>query len=266
MTITPKLLAAGIILGAVAAPTSAQPLPDPNAPTPTQVPPEPVDPTRVPTDPPPVEPTTTDVVLPAPPPTIVTTTVPPPRDVDTPEPTMFQRLGFSLSAGAGVAGFTSDSLRSTTSDGGLWDVRATLGTRQRIAIEAAYVGSAQSIDALGLDDSAVLLSNGVQGNLRLNLIANLDVQPFVFAGAAWRRYSITNTDANTSDISDEDDVLEIPVGVGIAYRYRGLVLDARGEYRPSFDEDLMQSRNTTDTQDRATMDRYGVQANIGFEF
>jgi hypothetical protein len=180
--------------------------------------------------------------------------------------TTFEDIGASISAGGGVEGFTSDSMRRTTSDGGDWGVRAAIGTRSFVGFEAAYIGSAQAIDTLGLDNNAVLVGNGAQGAVRLNATTNMEVQPFLFAGLAWRHYKLTNADFNTSDVSDSDDVLEIPMGVGLAYKYRGLLLDARGEFRAATGEDLMPSLNSTDPNDKASMHRWGVNANLGYEF
>jgi hypothetical protein len=176
----------------------------------------------------------------------------------------FTRVGITIAAGGGVEGFTNDTLRGVTEDGGNWNVRAALGTRALVAFEASYLGSAQSIDEIGLDHDAVLVGNGVQGLLRLNATTNHEVQPFVFAGVAWRHYDITNADFNLSEISGEDDVLEIPMGAGVAFKYMGLVLDARGEYRPSTGEDMMPSLSST--TEIARMHRWGVNANIGYEF
>ena len=80
---------------------------------------------------------------------------------------------------------------------------------------------ADAISALGVDSSAMLVGNGVQGALRLNGTIDAPVQPFVFGGAAWRRYDLTNTSINTSDLAGSDDVLEIPMGVGLSGRWAG---------------------------------------------
>ena len=178
--------------------------------------------------------------------------------------TMLQRIGVGISAGGGVAGFTDSELRDTTGDGGDWDVRATFGTRSPLAFEASYLGSAQTIDSLGLDNSAILVGNGVQGNLRVNAMPNFVVQPFAFGGVAWRRYNLTNADTNTSAVNGSDDVLEFPVGVGVAYRYRGLLLDARGEMRFATEEDLVPDLGGDSGSEK--MHRYGVNASIGYEF
>ena len=88
----------------------------------------------------------------------------------------------------------------------------------------------------------------------------------MFAGLAWRRYNVTNTATNLSDINDQDDVLEIPAGIGIAYRYKGLLLDARGEFRAATDNDLMPRFDVGGLREHAEMHRYGVNASIGYEF
>ena len=143
-------------------------------------------------------------------------------------------------------------------------MRATIGTRMPIAFEGSYIGSAQSIDALGLDNNAVLVGNGVQGALRFSAPLDLPIKPFAFGGAAWRRYDLTGSNNNLSDVAGADDVLELPVGVGIGGTWNGLMLDARGEYRFSADNDLLPV--TEDRSDFAKMDRWGVKGTVGVEF
>jgi hypothetical protein len=234
-------------------PPAQTPTAEPAQPTPPAQPAQPIEPA--------------DPVTPTPPPAQVDVNVNTPTYTepvvveDTMDGTL-ERWGVGISLGGGVGGFTSDTMRDTTNDGGLWGVRVGFGLRNPIAIEASYIGSAQSIDSLGLDTSAVLVGNGVQGAVRLNLL-DFNVQPFVFGGVAWRRYSLTNESFNTSDIANDDDVLEIPVGVGVAWKYRGFMLDARGEFRWAGQEDMVPSLNRAAAAD---MDRYGVSANVGFAF
>jgi hypothetical protein len=180
--------------------------------------------------------------------------------------TTLEDLGFSLSAGGGVEGFTSDTMRRTTDDGGNWGVRAAIGTSSFVGFEGAYIGSAQSIDSLGLDSDTMLVGNGAQGAVRLNATTDMEVQPFLFAGLAWRHYELTGTDINTSDVANSDDVLEVPMGVGVAFKAGDLLLDARGEFRAVTGEDLTRSLNSTDSNDSAAMHRWGVNANIGYAF
>jgi len=178
---------------------------------------------------------------------------------------LIERYGVEVALGGGVEDFTNDTLRNTTTTGGSWNVRVAVGTRTPLAFEGAYIGSAQPIDALGLDGDAVLLGNGLEALARVNL-TQTEIQPFAFGGLGWRRYSIRNENFNTSAVAESDDVLEIPLGVGVAAKYRGFVFDARGEFRIARQEDLMPALNAEDPTEDADMHRWAVNANIGYGF
>lgn len=172
-------------------------------------------------------------------------------------------LGMSLGVGGGVTSFADDEMREFADPAGSWEARFTLGTRERIAIEAAYLGSVQSIDSLGLDQDAMLLSSGFGGALRLNLLTDR-FQPYLLAGAAWRRYDVVNSDFNTSSMNDEDDVLETPLGIGFSYRFGRLILDGRGVYRQVFYDDLIQA--TAGGPDVPDLHNWAANLMAGFEF
>jgi len=247
-------------------PVAQDPIPAPTTPDPSEPQPQPEMPM------PPMPP-------PAPAPVIVIDTTPapqpaPPANITVVAPDdrreewwTMRSAGFALTAGGGVQGFVGDTMRNTTDLGGNWDVRAAFGTRLPVSLEASYLGSAQSISSLGLENNALLVGNGVQGNLRINATTGtIPVQPFIYGGVAWRRYQLQNTDTNTSDVIGEDDVLELPVGIGVAYKLRGFTVDARGEYRNSFYSNLVPDSGTDAFADPASLDRWGVQANVGLEF
>lgn len=182
----------------------------------------------------------------------------------------YERLGVGLSIGGGVDDFVGDAFRGTTGTGGSWNVRATFGTRQYIAGEVSYIGSAQSIDAIGLDDDATLIGNGLQGAVRVNVLRNYYVQPFIYGGAAWRHYDLSNESFNTSDVADSDDVFEVPIGIGFAGYIGGFMADLRGEYRGAWGNDLIPAFEDLDSSSDDTifgeMDRWGVTASLGMEF
>lgn len=254
---------------ALAGPAAAQPTTTGDAPTScdpsqTNCPPAPTTNTNTPVVSPPLQ-NPTDITVPEPPPPEPTYggAIQPAPAPYQPESAALGHMGIGLVVGGGVDGFTNGALRDTTNDGGSWDVRAIVGTRSPLALEAAYIGSAQSVSALGLDSSALLVGNGVQGDVRLNVGADMPVQPFVFGGVAWRRYDITNTKTNTSDLVDKDDVLELPAGIGIAIKRYGFMAEARGEVRAAMGEDLVPSRSATGSE---AMHRWGVNASIGYEF
>jgi len=175
----------------------------------------------------------------------------------------YDRLGMGFAVGGGVDDFASSAAKDTTGMGGSWNARITLGTRQYVAFEGSYIGSAQSIKALGLDTNAELVGNGAQAALRVNILRNFVVQPFLYGGAAWRHYDITNSNTNTSDVKNSDDVLEIPAGVGVSGYIGGFMADVRGEYRWATGEDLLPD---VDGAGHANLDRWGVTGNLGFAY
>jgi len=103
------------------------------------------------------------------------------------EPQLLTSWGMAVSAGGGVNDFINDDAQEMTGVGGSWDARLVVGTRKYVAFEAAYLGSAQSIDALGLETDARLVGNGAEGVVRVNAMTGA-LQPYVFAG---RRTSTT---------------------------------------------------------------------------
>jgi hypothetical protein len=170
-------------------------------------------------------------------------------------------IGVGLSVGGGVDDFVGDIMRSTTGVGGSWTARLTIGTRSLVAGEVSYIGSAQSISALGLSNNSTLIGNGAQAVLRLNGTTDYPVQPFIYGGAAWRHYSLNTSNPNFSDVRDNSNALEVPVGIGLAGYYEGFMFDARGEYRFGWvDNNILGGSGTP------LMDRWGVTGNLGYSF
>lgn len=275
VTVTLGLVGTGL----VATPAVAQDredTPRPPAAAPVQTPPYSADVTQE--DNPPTVPRPVNVnVQPAPAPP--TTVIAPPAQVVTPPPPVVveerpvnvsvfsprHEIGMAVSLGGGVGEFTDSSLRDRTGVNGEYEARIQIGTRSPIALEAAYVGTAGSIDALGLDDNAILLSNGIEGLARLNL-GTRQIQPFIVGGASWVRYSIVNSNVNTSDVRDRDDVLAIPVGAGLATYVgdTGFMADVRFMYRFTFNDDLI--RPTSGNSDGSSLANWNVSLRLGYAF
>jgi hypothetical protein len=237
----------------------AEATPPPPPPEPV-APPEPAAPPAPPAPPPPAV-----VVVPPPAP------LPPPAPTYEPAPpppvahhnnTPPSKLGIEAAVGGGAVGFIDSAVRNTVNTGGSWDARLTFGSRLPIAIEGAYVGSAQSIEALGLATDTRLIGNGVEGDLRLNF-TNLMVQPYIFGGAGWTHYQITNSSTNTSSVLSSDDVGTVPLGAGITIRpAKAFLIDVRGTYRAVFN-DTMFDRVTNSNN---SMQNWGATGRVGFEF
>jgi hypothetical protein len=194
------------------------------------------------------------------------------RESDDDQP--LTRFGMSVTLGGGVVDFMDGEARDLGDMGGAWEARLAVGTRMPIALEAAYVGAAHDVNALGLDDSAVLIGTTAEADLRLN-IASLfgawTVQPYVFGGIGYTRYDVTNDDFNTSSVNDEEELGHIPVGAGIGYQVAGLLLDVRGTMRPAFEDDLVAEPATEDdpldeTDTATDLDTWSVAARAGWEF
>ena len=182
-------------------------------------------------------------------------------------------FGMAISVGGGVVNFFDHDTRRFTGPGGSWEARLTVGTRSPLAFEAAYVGSAQNVKALGLDRNAYLLGTSFEGDARLNF-TTMALQPYIFGGIGYTQYNVENADFNTSSIDDAEHMGHIPVGAGIGWQYGGLLLDVRGTLRAAFNDGLRQEGETNtdvipDDQEgagRAELDTWNLTGRVGFEF
>jgi len=153
--------------------------------------------------------------------------------------TLNSELGFALEAGGGVYGFIDPAMRDVADVGGLWNARAILGTRTIVGVEVAYVGTASGIQALGLDDSAVLVAQGAEGAFRFNLM-HRRIEPYVFLGVGFKHYQLMNVSNNTSSVENSEDVVELPVGGGLDYHLtEHLNLTGRLTVRAALDHELV---------------------------
>jgi hypothetical protein len=176
------------------------------------------------------------------------------------------RFGFAMIVGGGYTDFSNSNARSLTSAGGSWDARVIGGTRSFVGFEAAYVGTANSIHTLFGTNNSTLISNGLEGALRINVPIALRehlLEPFVFGGVGWAHYSISNNNnLATSDFATAtDDVMTVPLGTGFAYTYRALTLDARVSWTPTYYNNLL---NTTSGSNR--LDHWGAGGHLGVAF
>ena len=172
-------------------------------------------------------------------------------------------IGVAMLLGGGFQEFTNSQLRNMTGNGGYWDVRVIGGTREFVGFEAAYVGSARGMTALGYSNDARLLSNGLEGDLRVNLPLSRGyslIEPFGFVGLGWQHYQITgNTNPITADLQSSDDVMTLPFGGGLEFAYHNFMADARFTYRQTY------YNNLTETVG-GNLNNWNVGGQIGFEY
>lgn len=263
-------------------PNPSTPVPDPSA---NQVPPPPPPPVENP--PPDATVPTTAAPDPTAPPAPVTEPVPVAQPAMTDSGTdtygddrytyawsddlMRSRIGVSAILGGGVVGFTDRTMRSTTSDvGGLWDLRVTLGSHIPLGVELSYLGTATSLRGLPAGQDGTLIGTTVEGALRYNVLPHFAWTPYAFAGIGWQRYDVTQAHVTLSDsgMNDHDNLLEFPMGAGLAYRMAGFVLDLRGTFRAATEQNLVlkQPAAAPTSSDFAPMHTWEASAALGYEF
>jgi hypothetical protein len=172
--------------------------------------------------------------------------------------------GLGLQVGGGVTGFTRQGARDDFGTGGYWDARATLGTRSFLGAEVAYVGSARDVKATGVSGDSALLGNGAEAVVRGNLpiqTGNLRLEPFVFGGAGWTYYQLTNNSTNASAIKDHANAFVIPFGGGVSAGYDHFIVDARFTYRAVFDDKLV----PTTGNDHLDLQNWSAGLTLGYE-
>jgi hypothetical protein len=172
-------------------------------------------------------------------------------------------IGVAMLLGGGFQELTNSQLRDRTGNGGYWDVRVIGGTREFVGFEAAYVGSARGITALGYGNDARLLSNGLEGDFRVNLPLSRGyslIEPFGFVGLGWQNYEITgNTNPITADLRSSDNVMTLPFGGGLEFAYHHFMADARFTYRQTYYNNLTETIG-------GNLNNWNVGGQIGFEY
>jgi hypothetical protein len=174
----------------------------------------------------------------------------------------YSHVGVGLLVGGGFQDFTNGQIKNVTGGSGYWTARIVAGTRQYVGMEAAYVGNASSISGLGFSTSSMLISNGLQGNLRINVPIVRGValiEPFGFVGVGWSHYMITSNNAALSDVTSRDDILTLPYGGGLEYSYRGFMADARFTYTQTYFNNLTETIG-------GNLNTWGIGGQIGFEY
>jgi len=169
-----------------------------------------------------------------------------------------RKLDMAVMLGGGVQGFIEDAARQFSDPGGAWGVRVAFGNESLLAAELGYLGAAQNITALGLDTDAFLLTNGAEAVARLNFLTGA-VQPYILGGAGWTNFRVTGDDFNNSSVADDENVLHLPVGVGIGARFEDLRIDARGTVRAVPDGNLF-------TTEEGNMHTWNANLTAGWEF
>lgn len=185
-----------------------------------------------------------------------------------PVPSYQRSFGFAMMAGGSYQDFTNSNMRDTTSGGGGWSARLIAGTNSIIGFEAAYIGSANNFQGLGLtSNQPYLVANGLEGNARLNIPIRRGphlVEPYGYAGLGFAHYTISNYNENAqrlSSFTSTDDTMTFPVGGGFAYAYKNFMVDARAGWTGTYYQNLLTGADTS-----GTLDHWNVGGQVGFVF
>lgn len=176
-------------------------------------------------------------------------------------------VGTHVSVGGGVNNFIDDTARSATNPGGEWHARAAVGTRSIIGVEGQYEGGARDIQAAGVGEDAWLVSSALEGAVRLNAPIAFErgiVEPYALGGLGWQNFNIVNHEGNTAAVDDNDNLLTVPLGVGLMAGYDGLVADARFTYRYAVGSDMFGP--TENGFDDNSLSNWSLGGSLGFEF
>ncbi len=186
-------------------------------------------------------------------------------------PYMKSGVGVGVTVGGGLTGFTDRTMRDTVSSsvGGLWDVRASLGTHIPIGIDLSYLGTAANIRTISGASNGTLIGTTVEAALRYNILPHYMIDPYVFAGAGWQRYDVRNMQFARSDtgLASKDNVAEFPMGAGVAVRdSSGLNLELRGTFRATTDSTLLQTGQSGTSGTYAALYAWEASGAVGYEF
>jgi hypothetical protein len=182
------------------------------------------------------------------------------------EPRMMSKIGVGMQIGGGLGGFTSGTLRNAVASdvSGLWTARATFGTHIPLGVDVTYNGTAVDVQPLGETATGTLLGTNIEAAIRWNLLPHYAWNPYIFAGAGWQRYDVT--DANFSrastGLADEDNLAVWPMGAGIAYRDPdGIVAELRATFRLAQESELLRTGDGF-----ADLHTWDASAQLGYEF
>jgi len=170
-----------------------------------------------------------------------------------------------VSTAIGASEFIDGAVSDAAETGMTWDVRVLWGSRARIGVEAAYIGSNYELTG---DQGATtnLWGNGIETSIRMNLMRVDDTipdsqtwQPYLLGGVAWKNYQVSD-DIEGLNLRTTDDTLEVPVAAGLSFFFpNNLMVDARAAYRLAFASNLVREGDSN-------LDNWNVTGRIGWMF
>ena len=140
-----------------------------------------------------------------------------------------------------------------------------LAKRFRVTSDRFRLKNVDPADTQGLDDDALMFSNGVETNGRFQLplySGELQLTPFLFSGLGYQRLTVTNSDYNSSIVKSETNALVMPMGAGFSATYKHFIGEARFTYRRMIDDDAIKAPGAKDAVD---LQNWAAGITIGYE-
>ncbi len=181
------------------------------------------------------------------------------------DPRLVTGVGVGITIGLGVGGFTEEGVRDNldTDANAAWSARAVFGTHIPLGVELGYNGTTVDLES-SPGGTASLLGSTFEGGVRLNILPRGAANPYILAGLGWTHYNLRDETSVRADsgISDDDDVMVVPVGLGFSYRSAdGITFDARGTMRVAGNSELI----TDATGSHPDLHTWEATGNIGYE-
>jgi opacity protein-like surface antigen len=188
---------------------------------------------------------------------------PPGPPAETAAPQIFGMSGIAVYGGLGFATFAEGDMNDLTDLGGAWTLGVRINTRGTVGLEVQYVGSSQDIDALGLDSDARILGTMIEARARAEIFDIQGFRPFVHGGVGFAHYDLSGASFNTSNVQSEENMISVPLGAGVAYRFDRILVDAQLTYRLMLFDSMVEGGPG---QASAGQDNWTTLATIGYEF
>jgi hypothetical protein len=181
----------------------------------------------------------------------------------------------ALQLGGGVSVFSLGQMRAQAARGPYWDLRAIIGLRRIIALEAAIVGAAYPMADARFGPDATLLRNGIEAGPRINIPVEEKAGLLLLYGSAGlgiANFRITRA-RSRNGMAGDDYAATVPLAAGITMGYERFLVDVRLGYRFTFRDQMASNSALPQAMTPAGGDMtenrlrdYSAGAQVGYEF
>jgi hypothetical protein len=186
--------------------------------------------------------------------------------------------GVTVLLGGGVEGYTG-AFAPRINPGPTWGVGVALKPTGALGLELGYSGAVNSVEgssgltstggtvAISANKEADLVRNGGSAVATIGL-APAQFQPYLLGGIGIDRYHVRNPSATTADFRD-DNVGNVPLGLGFRSQIGSFTADLRGIYGVLFNQGFDTTQQNThlgDIGSKTPDGRFQTQLRLGATF